>query len=113
VHKKNVGYISLGGKIEPGETDEACLKREIKEEIGCEVKNPKFFETFEGPNHDFTKTLQIKCYFCEIEGDIKLNPDDSVDSYLWLDRNYKHLEGQMAHCIRAQILPALIKKGLL
>ena len=113
VHKKGVGYLSLGGKIEPGETDLECLSREVKEEIGCRVKNPKYFDTFEGPNHDGTQTLKMKCYFCELEGEIKLNPNDKIDGYTWIDRNYEQMEDQIAHMLRAAILPALIKKGLL
>jgi 8-oxo-dGTP diphosphatase len=32
-----------GGKIEPGETPEACLIREIKEELGVEIEVDAFF----------------------------------------------------------------------
>ena len=36
--KKNAEvFYMLGGKFEPGESDEACLKREVMEEIGCEI----------------------------------------------------------------------------
>ena len=31
-----------GGKIEPGESDEECLRRELKEEIDAELKEMKF-----------------------------------------------------------------------
>lgn len=32
-----------GGKVEPDETPEECLKREIKEELGIEIEVNKFF----------------------------------------------------------------------
>lgn len=35
-----------GGKIKPGENDEDCLKRELKEEIGAEIVNMKFFKRY-------------------------------------------------------------------
>ena len=31
-----------GGKLEPGETPEACLKRELKEEFGVETRIGEF-----------------------------------------------------------------------
>ncbi len=114
VHKKNVGYISLGGKINPGETDFQCIEREVKEEIGCTAKNPKLFATFEGPTHDFKQTLRMVCYFCDIEGEIKLNPHDNVDGYLWIGReDYKKIEKELAHMLKANIIPELIKQGLI
>lgn len=114
VHKREVGYISLGGKIDPGETDEQCLKREVQEEIGCAVKNPKHFATFEGPTHDFKQTLRMVCYFCDIEGEIKLNPEDKVDGYRWISKeDYKQIEDELAHMLKASIIPELIRQGLL
>jgi mutator protein MutT len=40
-----------GGKIEPGETVEECIKREIQEELGIEVEVGKHFITIE---HDYS-----------------------------------------------------------
>jgi len=113
VHKKGVGYIALGGKIDQGETDLDCLHREVKEEINCTVKNPKHFATFDGPNHDHTKTLKMTCYLCDLEGEVTLNPDDSVDGYKWIGRDYHDIEDEIAHMLRVQILPELIKRNLL
>jgi len=39
-------FYTLGGKIEKGETDLECLRREVKEEIGCEVTSIKFLHEF-------------------------------------------------------------------
>ena len=33
----------LGGKIEPGETSQECLKREIREELDVDIKVLDFF----------------------------------------------------------------------
>lgn len=106
-----MGYIALGGKIEPGETELDCLHREVQEEIGCRVKNAKHFATFEGPNHDHTKTLRMTCYLCDLEGEPRVNPEDSIDHFTWISKDYK--DKDIAHMLRASILPELIKRGLL
>ncbi|MCP4131974.1 MAG: NAD(+) diphosphatase [bacterium] len=36
-------YSVLAGYVEPGETLEACVKREIKEEVSLEIKNIRYF----------------------------------------------------------------------
>lgn len=36
-------YSALAGFVEPGESAEACLRREIREEAGIEIANPRWF----------------------------------------------------------------------
>lgn len=51
-----------GGKREPGETFEQCLRREIREELGCEVE---VFELVESLTHDYPeKTVHLRFYRC-------------------------------------------------
>ncbi|OQX81995.1 MAG: hypothetical protein B6D56_00985 [Candidatus Omnitrophica bacterium 4484_70.1] len=52
-----------GGKIEEGESLEEALKREIKEELGVEIKSKKLIHTFE----DETEKLKITVYLLEGE----------------------------------------------
>lgn len=35
-------WTGLGGKLEPGETPEACVSREVREECGLELQAPQF-----------------------------------------------------------------------
>ncbi len=67
-----------GGKIEPGETPELCLKREIKEELNIDVEVLDFF----GENryrYAFGE-IRLLAYFCRrLGGNIKLNVHNSVE----------------------------------
>ena len=52
-HKKHAGELDLpGGHIKVGESLIEGLKREIKEETGLEIKDPKFFKQ-KGNKHYF------------------------------------------------------------
>lgn len=46
-------FYTLGGKIEEGESDIDCLKREVREEIGCNIDESslKFLAEFEDVAH--------------------------------------------------------------
>lgn len=60
-----------GGKIEPGETAEECLKREIKEELGIKIEVDKFFA--ESIYHYVTGTIKLIAYEARwVEGEYKL-----------------------------------------
>ena len=53
-----------GGKCEEGETLEACVRREILEELGIEVTRPRFFLTH---GHEYPeKFVELHFYTCSI-----------------------------------------------
>ena len=55
-----------GGKIEPGESPEAALRREIQEELGCEVEVGRFVAdcTYEYP----TIRVRLLTYMATVTG---------------------------------------------
>jgi len=48
-------YSVLAGFVDPGETLEDCVKREIKEEVNIEVKNIRYFGSQPWPFPDSLK----------------------------------------------------------
>jgi 8-oxo-dGTP diphosphatase len=62
-------WIMPGGIMENGETAEECLSREIREELGCGIKNKGFFgayldEIYEKPG----KKLVVLAFKAELVG---------------------------------------------
>lgn len=104
-------FFALGGKMEQAETELECLQREIMEEIGCEPINPKHMETFEGRNHDNTKSIKMICYTCELKGTIQ--PCSEIEEIAWIDKEYKNKGIKIASILEIYVIPYLIKKGLL
>lgn len=54
-HNKNFKqkwYSTLAGFIEPGETIEACARREVREEVGVAIQNIRYFESQPWPFPD-------------------------------------------------------------
>ena len=60
-----------GGKIEPGETPQQALVREIREELDTTIRVGEFIDTIEYDYPDFH--LSMDCFWCEVvEGDLVL-----------------------------------------
>lgn len=67
-----------GGKIEPGESPQACLKREIKEELDVNIEVLDFFaeSIYTYP----TGTIKLLAYWCKwISGDFSLKVHNQIN----------------------------------
>jgi len=71
------------GNVEPGETLEECIKREILEEVGIQVKNIKYFGSQPWP---FPNSLMIG-FTAEYEsGEISVDRKE-ISEAGWYDTN--------------------------
>jgi 8-oxo-dGTP diphosphatase len=66
-----------GGKMEPGETPEEALKREIREELDAEISVDRFLETIDYDYPQFHLTMH--CFLCSLVGEaLHLNEHEAA-----------------------------------
>ena len=66
-----------GGKIEPGETPEEALSREIREELSTEIQVDKYLKTIDYDYPEFHLTMH--CYMCSLLHDaLHLNEHEAA-----------------------------------
>ena len=76
------GWEFPGGKMEAGESREAALCREIREELDVEIAVTGFIETVEWDYPDFHLTMH--CFWCRVvSGELTLKEHENAR---WLNR---------------------------
>jgi NAD+ diphosphatase len=74
-------YSAMAGFVEPGETLEQCLEREVYEEVGIRVRDVRYFASQPWP---FPHSLMIAFFAEHDAGEIRID-DAEIEDARWFD----------------------------
>jgi NAD+ diphosphatase len=90
---KDEMYSVLAGFVEPGETLEDTVKREIREEVGIDVKDIRYFGSQPWP---FPDSLMIGFTAHYAGGDIRIDGSEIVDAQWFNYNNLPPIPGKIS-----------------
>jgi len=75
-------FSALAGFVEPGETLEQCARREVREEVGIEIRDIRYFRSQPWP---FPNSLMVAFTAEYVDGE--LTPDGvEIEEAYWFSR---------------------------
>ena len=81
-------YSTLAGFVEPGESLEQCVRREVREEVGVEVHNLRYLASQPWP---FPHSLMVGYHAEYRSGDIVIDGVEIEDARWWNVRSLPQL----------------------
>lgn len=93
IQSKTGFYSVLAGFVEPGETMEECVAREIKEEVSIDVKNIKYFGSQPWP---FPDSLMIGFTAEYASGEIKIDTKELSDAAWFAADELPEIPGKLS-----------------
>ncbi len=112
--KRSNEFWTPGGGREEGETDMACLKRELQEELMLSVQSALFFGEYKGHSY-YNPTMELtqRVYIVNISGTPR--PSAEIGAIRWLSKEEYYTEEYAKVAIpqeREKIFPELIRRGV-
>ncbi len=89
----NVMYSTLAGFVEPGETLEECVAREVREEVGVELSDIRYMRSQPWP---FPNSLMLGFNATYAGGDIVCDPTEIVDAQWFSVDNLPNIPGKLS-----------------
>ena len=89
----NVMYSTLAGFVEPGETLEECVAREVREEVGVELSDIRYMRSQPWP---FPNSLMLGFNATYAGGDIVCDPTEIVDAQWFTADNLPNIPGKLS-----------------
>ncbi len=86
-------FSIIAGFVEPGETLEQCLKREIREEVGLEIKNIRYFGSQSWP---FPDSLMIGFIVDYAGGEITIDKGEINEANWYTSNNLPHIPSKIS-----------------
>lgn len=105
-------WTNLGGKPKTGESDKEALKREINEELGCDVIIKKKLGKFENQAAFDDAIIQICFYLVELVGEPVIS-DDELEEFAYISSSHAKEGIKLPPSITEQLIPLLIEKEYL
>lgn len=83
--RDNQHWYLPGGKLEPGESTEQALQREVLEELGIAIqpRSIRYLYTVIGPAYGQTGDVELICFAAEWQNDPR--PHGEISEVEWID----------------------------
>ena len=75
-------WETVGGALETGETPEQCIRREVHEEINCDIQKLKLFQVY---IIEKTERYVLIVYTGKIDSEVRLNSE--IEQGRWIDKS--------------------------